>query len=77
MKYPLLSDARRAMSRAYGVLNDDATAADDPKRIAGYLRSKRAWFIVDRNGIVRYAAMNDPRGLVPTEELLDVVKKHP
>jgi hypothetical protein len=64
------------MSRAYGVLNDDPTAADDPKRIAGYLRSKRAWFIVDKSGIVRYVAMNDPRGLVPSEELLDILKKH-
>lgn len=73
----MLSDVRRSMSRAYGVLNDDATAADDPKRIPGYLRSKRAWFIVDKTGIVRYVAMNDPRGLVPTEELLEVVKKHP
>jgi alkyl hydroperoxide reductase subunit AhpC len=63
------------MSRAYGVLNDDPAAADDPKRIAGYLRSKRAWFIVDPKGIVRYVAMNDPRGLVPTEELLDVLSK--
>jgi alkyl hydroperoxide reductase subunit AhpC len=64
------------MSRAYGVLNDDPTAAADPKRIAGYLRSKRAWFIVDKSGIVRYVAMNDPRGLVPSEELLDILKKH-
>jgi alkyl hydroperoxide reductase subunit AhpC len=64
------------MSRAYGVLNDDPTAADDPKRIAGYLRSKRAWFIVDKSGIVRYVAMNDSRGLVPSEELLDILKKH-
>lgn len=63
------------MSRAYGVLNDDASAANDPKRIAGYLRSKRAWFIVDKTGIVRYAKIEDPRGLVPTEELLGVIEQ--
>lgn len=63
------------MSRAYGVLSDDASAANDPKRIAQYLRSRRAWFIVDRTGIVRYARVEDPRGLVPTEELLEVVEK--
>lgn len=75
LKYPLLSDVRRVMSRTYGVLNDDASAANDPKRIAGYLRSKRAWFIVDRAGIVRYAKVEDPRGLAPTEELLAVIEK--
>jgi len=63
------------VSRAYGVLNDDATAADDPKRIASYLRSKRAWFIVDKSGIIRYAQIGDPRGLVPTEELLQIADK--
>jgi peroxiredoxin len=76
LTYPLLSDARRTASRAYGVLNDDPTAANDPRRIAGYLRSKRAWFIVDKSGIVRYVAMDDPRGLVPTEELIEVLKRH-
>lgn len=75
LKYPLLADTRRVMSRAYGVLNDDPAAANDPKRIASYLRSKRAWFIVDRTGVVRYARVNDPRGLVPTEELLEVIEK--
>jgi len=75
LKYPLLSDARRSMSRAYGTLNDDASAANDAKRIAGYLRSKRAWFIVDKTGIVRYAKIEDPRGLVPSEELLAVIEQ--
>jgi alkyl hydroperoxide reductase subunit AhpC len=63
------------VSRAYGVLNDDATAADDPKRIASYLRSKRAWFIVDRSGVIRHAQVGDPRGLVPTDELLQIADK--
>ncbi len=34
LKFPLLSDTRRVMSRAYGVLNDDPAAANDEKRIA-------------------------------------------
>ena len=76
LTYPLLSDARRAMSRAYGVLNDDPTAANDPKRIAGYLRSKRAWFIIDKTGVIRYMRLDDPRGLVPSEEMLAVVEKY-
>ena len=64
------------MSRAYGVLNDDPAAANDPKRIITYFRSKRAWFIVDKTGVIRYAHIEDPRGLVPTEELLEVVEKY-
>ena len=63
------------MSRAYGVLNDDATAANDTKRIATYLRAKRAWFIVDKSGTVAYARVTDPRGLVPNDEMLEVLAK--
>ncbi len=75
LKYPLLADTRREMSRAYSVLNDDPSLANDTKRIASYLRSKRAWFIVDKTGVIRYARVTDPRGLVPTDELLEVVEK--
>lgn len=63
------------MTRAYGVLNDDPTAANDIKRIAGYLRAKRSWFIVDKNGSVVYARVTDPRGLVPNDEMLEVLAK--
>ncbi|MDB5811116.1 MAG: hypothetical protein JWN94_3238 [Betaproteobacteria bacterium] len=63
------------MSTAYGVLNDDATAVKDPARIGGYLRSKRSWFIVDKNGNLAYARVTDPRGLVPNDEMLEVLEK--
>jgi peroxiredoxin len=77
LKFPLLADTRRIMSRAYGVLNDDASAANDPKRVAGYLRSKRAWFIIDRQGVVRYVNVDDPRGIMPNDELLEILNKLP
>jgi len=70
-----MTDVRREMTRAYGVLNDDPTAAQDTKRIAGYLRAKRSWFVVDKEGIVRYARVTDPRGVVPNDEILEVVAK--
>ena len=70
-----MTDVRREMTRAYGVLNDDPTAAQDTKRIAGYLRAKRSWFVVDKEGIVRYARVTDPRGIVPNDEILEVVAK--
>ena len=75
LKYPLLSDARRQIARAYGVLNDDPALAKDPARIAGYLRAKRSWFVIDKEGIVRYARVTDPRGLVPNDEILEVLSK--
>ena len=75
LKFPLLSDTRRVMTRAYGVLNDDPAAANDIKRITGYLRAKRSWFIIDREGIVRYANVGDPRGIMPNDELLEVLRK--
>ena len=70
-----MTDVRREMMRAYGVLNDDPTAAQDPKRIAGYLRAKRSWFVVDKDGVVRYVRVTDPRGLVPNDEILEVLSK--
>jgi len=49
--------------------------AQDPARIPQYLRAKRSWFIVDKDGIVRYARVTDPRGLVPNDEMLEVLAK--
>jgi len=74
LKFPLLSDTRRVMTRAYGVLNDNPALAND-QRIAGYLRAKRSWFIIDREGIVRYAKVEDPRGIMPNDELLEALEK--
>lgn len=46
VRFPLVSDLTKGISRAYGVLVDDAV-------------SLRATFLVDRNGIVRHATVND------------------
>jgi peroxiredoxin len=75
LKFPLLSDTRRTMTRDYGVLNDNPAMASDAKRIAGYLRAKRSWFIIDKAGIVRYAKVEDPRGIMPNDELLEALEK--
>ena len=75
LKFPLLSDTRRVMHRDYGVLNDNPALANDAKRIAGYLRAKRSWFIIDKEGVVRYANVGDPRGIMPNDELLEVLQK--
>ena len=72
--YPLLSDARRQMTRAYGVLNDDPKMAEDPQRIPTYLRAKRAWVVIDKEGVIRYMRTNEPRDWQPpNDEILKVL----
>jgi peroxiredoxin len=73
--YPLLSDIRRQMSKAYGVLFDDPKLAEDPATMPRYLRSQRAWFVIDKAGIVRYAKTTEPRNLIPNDELLQVLSE--
>lgn len=75
LKYPLLADTRREMSRAYGVLNDDAAAAKDVKRIAGYLRAIPTVMIVDKEGVIRYIRDSRPRNTIPIDEILALVEK--
>lgn len=75
LRFPLLSDTRRIMTREYGVLNNDPSMANDAKRVAGYLRAKRAWFIIDKAGVIRYAKVEDPRGVMPNDELIEALQK--
>jgi len=75
LSYPLLSDVRRQMAKAYNVLYDDPKLAEDPARIALYLRAKRAWFVIDKGGVIRYAKTTEPRELIPNDELLKVVSE--
>jgi peroxiredoxin len=74
LTYPLLSDMPRTMLRAYDSLNDDAEMAKG-SRISTYLRAKRAWFVIDKQGFIRYMKV-ESSSLVPTEELIEVVKKY-
>jgi peroxiredoxin len=74
--YPLLSDVRRQMTRAYGVLNDDPKLAEDPQRIIAYFRAKRAWFVIDKQGVIRYAKTTEPREWQPpNDEILKVLSE--
>jgi peroxiredoxin len=75
LKYPLLADTRRQMTRAYGVLNDDPSAASDPKRIAGYLRAEATVIVVDKSGVVRYIRTTRPRNTIEVEEILALAEK--
>ena len=74
--YPLLSDVRRQMVRAYNVLYDDPKLAQDPATIGRYLRAQRSWFVIDKDGIIRYAHTNEPRDpLLPNDQILKVLSE--
>ena len=73
--YPLLSDSRRQMTKAYGVLYDDPKLAQDPATIARYLRAQRAWFVIDKQGVIRFAQTNEPRDLIPNDDILKVLNE--
>ncbi len=76
LTYPLLSDARRQMTKAYGVLSDDPKMAEDPQRIFAYLRAKRAWFVIDKQGVIRYVKTSEPREWQPpNDEILKVLSE--
>jgi len=75
LTYPLLSDRQRQVSKSYDVLFDDPAMANDPKKIAAYLRSKRAFFVIDKEGVIRFAKVVEPRDFQPpTDEILKVIK---
>ena len=68
-----MTDLQRTMSRAYESLNEDPEMVKS--RIATYLRAKRAWFVIDKQGFIRYMKV-ESTSLVPSDELIEVVKKY-
>jgi glutaredoxin-dependent peroxiredoxin len=75
LSYPLLSDVRRQMAKAYDVLYDDPKMSEDPAKIPLYFRTKRAWFVIDKGGVIRYAKTTEPRELIPNDEILKVLSE--
>ena len=66
INYPLLSDASGKTMTMFGVFDQERRQA------------KRAYIIVDKDGVVRYVNVrptNSPKDLLSTEELLAEVKK--
>ena len=67
-KHMLLSDFRRTMLPAY-----DAMVTDEKSPIFRY--GKRAYFIVDREGMVKYVkVLEDPRQLLEPGDVLAALK---
>jgi peroxiredoxin len=74
LTYPLLDDFSRDTVQKYGVMETD------PKSVL-FRYSKRAYFVIDKQGIVRYKhIMDDPGHLLDSEAILaevtNVVKPH-
>ena len=68
IKHLLLSDFRRQMLPAYG-----AMVTDEKSPIFRY--GKRAYFILDRQGTVRYVRVQEnPLDLLKPEEVLNALK---
>ncbi len=66
IRYPIVSDLKKSIARSYGVLHDEEVAL-------------RGLFLIDRDGVVRHALVNDlPLGRSVTEALrvLDALRFH-
>ena len=59
LSFPILSDYKREVIRVYGIELPDFAG------IKGYTTSKRAIFILDRNGVIRYAWVTDDPKIEP------------
>jgi peroxiredoxin len=69
IKFPLLSDFGRKMLPAYSAL-----ITDDKSPIFRY--AKRAYFVVDRDGVVRYAKVQENAlDLLDPAEVLKALKE--
>jgi peroxiredoxin len=68
LTYPLLSDFSRDTVKKYGVMYDDPNDAR-------FRMAKRAYFVIDKQGITRYThIMEDARHLLDAEEIFNTVK---
>jgi peroxiredoxin len=69
VKFPLLADFSRKMLPAY-----DAIVMDEKSPIYRY--GKRAYFILDKQGTIKYIkVMDNPLDLLAPEEVLKAVKE--
>jgi peroxiredoxin len=68
LTYPLLSDFSRDTVKKYGVM------FDNPKE-ARFRMAKRAYFVIDKQGIIRYKQIMDESGhLLDSEDIYNTVK---
>ena len=62
LNFPLLSDYGRSISKAYGGVHDNFSGLN------GYSASKRAVYVLDSSGVIRYAWVSENPGVEPPYE---------
>ena len=67
--FPILSDYNREVIKLYGI------EASDFADIKGYTVAKRSIFVVDKNGIVRYAWTTDDPEIEPDYHAIEEILK--
>ena len=68
LTYPLLSDFSRDTVKKYGVMYDNPNEAR-------FRMAKRAYFVIDKQGVIRYKQIMDAPGhLLDSEEIYNTVK---
>jgi glutaredoxin-dependent peroxiredoxin len=68
LTYPLLSDFSRDTVKKYGVMFDNPNEAR-------FRMAKRAYFVIDKQGIIRYKQIMDDSGhLLDSEDIYNTVK---
>ena len=69
IRFPLLSDFRRQMLPAYGAMVTDESSPV-------YRYAKRAYFILDHQGVVRYVnVLDNSLNLLAGKEVLKILKE--
>ena len=74
LPYPLLSDLTLDATKRYGVLYGSTSGKLDYPQLVGRM-AKRAFFLVDRNGIVRARWIGEDLAVFPSVELLKVARE--
>jgi len=69
LPYPLLSDQALKATRAYGVVYGKTEGKTDYPEAVGLI-AKRAFFLIDRHGIVRGRWIGEDLAVFPNEVLL-------
>ena len=67
LTYPLLSDFSRDTVKKYGVMDDDPSSAY-------YRMARRAYFVIDKQGIIRYKHVTEAKHMLDAEEIFNTVK---
>jgi peroxiredoxin len=62
IQFPLLSDHSRSVVSRYGIVLQDFAG------LTGYTVAKRSVFVLDKEGVIRYAWVSDNPGVEPDYE---------